>query len=49
MMSKIPIFIYNSFNRGFASGVIGCQIFGFVGSISGIGAGITNACIAYDR
>nr|QWV42723.1 ultraviolet sensitive opsin [Sinodendron cylindricum] len=49
MMLKAPIFIYNSFNRGFAAGKIGCQIFGFVGTISGIGAGMTNACIAYDR
>lgn len=48
-MIKTPIFIYNSFNRGFASGVIGCQVFAFIGSISGIGAGSTNACIAYDR
>lgn len=49
MMIKTPIFIYNSFNRGFASGIIGCQVFAFIGSISGIGAGATNACIAYDR
>lgn len=49
MMLKAPIFIYNSFNRGFATGHLGCQIFAFVGSLSGIGAGMTNACIAYDR
>nr|ALH22346.1 UV-sensitive opsin [Phausis reticulata]APY20646.1 ultraviolet sensitive opsin [Phausis reticulata] len=49
MMMKMPIFVYNSFNRGFALGHIGCQIFGFVGSLSGIGAGMTNAFIAYDR
>ncbi|KAF5306954.1 hypothetical protein FQA39_LY00184 [Lamprigera yunnana] len=49
MMLKMPIFIYNSFNRGYALGHIGCQIFGFVGSLSGIGAGMTNAFIAYDR
>nr|QWV42702.1 ultraviolet sensitive opsin 2 [Calopteron sp. CRS 2021] len=49
MMLKTPIFIYNSFYRGFASGHIGCQIFAFVGSMTGIGAGMTNACIAYDR
>nr|BAM95293.1 UV-sensitive opsin [Anthocharis scolymus]BAP11273.1 UV-sensitive opsin [Byasa alcinous] len=49
MMLKAPIFIYNSIKRGFATGVIGCQIFAFMGSISGIGAGLTNACIAYDR
>lgn len=69
MMIKTPIFIYNSFNRGFASGIVGygilisfqqmskrlsnilfsCQVFAFIGSLSGIGAGMTNACIAYDR
>ncbi|KAL3287452.1 hypothetical protein HHI36_001923 [Cryptolaemus montrouzieri] len=49
MMVKIPIFIYNSFYRGFALGHVGCQIFAFIGSLSGIGAGMTNACIAYDR
>ena len=49
MMAKAPVFIYNSFNRGFASGALGCQIFAFVGALSGIGAAMTNACIAYDR
>ncbi|XP_017780168.1 PREDICTED: opsin, ultraviolet-sensitive-like [Nicrophorus vespilloides] len=49
MMLKAPIFIYNSFYRGFALGHLGCQIFAFIGSMSGIGAGMTNACIAYDR
>ncbi|EEZ99536.2 opsin, ultraviolet-sensitive isoform X1 [Tribolium castaneum] len=49
MMIKTPIFIYNSFYRGFALGHLGCQIFAFIGSLSGIGAGMTNACIAYDR
>nr|WCQ76398.1 ultraviolet sensitive opsin 2 [Heterocerus fenestratus] len=49
MMLKAPIFIYNAFSRGYAAGHIGCQIFAFMGSLSGIGAGMTNACIAYDR
>nr|QWV42625.1 ultraviolet sensitive opsin [Anthrenus lepidus] len=49
MMIKTPIFIYNSFQRGFALGFTGCQIFAFLGSLSGIGASTTNACIAYDR
>nr|ACH56537.1 putative ultraviolet I opsin [Thermonectus marmoratus] len=49
MMAKTPIFIYNSFSRGFAAGHIGCQVFSFAGSLSGIGASMTNACIAYDR
>ncbi|XP_066585003.1 opsin, ultraviolet-sensitive [Prorops nasuta] len=49
MMLKAPIFIYNSFNTGFALGNLGCQIFAFIGSLSGIGAAMTNAAIAYDR
>lgn len=49
MMAKTPIFIYNSFNHGYALGSLGCQIFSLVGALSGIGAAITNACIAYDR
>lgn len=49
MMLKAPIFIYNSFNHGFATGILGCRIFATMGALSGIGAGMTNACIAYDR
>ncbi|KAL4707713.1 hypothetical protein ACJJTC_014894 [Scirpophaga incertulas] len=49
MMLKAPIFIYNSAMKGFASGTVGCQIFAVMGAYSGIGAGMTNACIAYDR
>nr|QWV42679.1 ultraviolet sensitive opsin [Pempsamacra sp. CRS 2021] len=49
MMLKAPIFIYNSFHHGFAAGILGCRIFATMGSLSGIGAGMTNACIAYDR
>lgn len=49
MMIKTPLFIYNSFNTGFATGHLGCQIFAFIGSLSGIGASMTNAAIAYDR
>nr|QIC54074.1 opsin UV [Dendrolimus punctatus] len=49
MMAKAPIFIYNSAMRGFATGIIGCQVFALMGAYSGIGAGMTNACIAYDR
>lgn len=48
-MAKAPIFIYNSAMRGFAIGSLGCQIFALVGSYSGIGAAMTNLCIAYDR
>ncbi|KAG8312864.1 Melanopsin [Homalodisca vitripennis] len=49
MMLKTPIFIYNSFKLGFALGQFGCQVFGIMGSLSGIGASATNAVIAYDR
>ncbi|XP_076639783.1 ultraviolet-sensitive opsin [Colletes latitarsis] len=49
MMIKAPIFIYNSINTGFALGHLGCQIFAFIGSLTGIGAAMTNAAIAYDR
>lgn len=48
-MSKAPLFIYNSFMRGYVTGHVGCQIYAFIGSLSGIGAGMTNAFIAYDR
>ncbi|KAI8426243.1 hypothetical protein MSG28_005153 [Choristoneura fumiferana] len=49
MMAKAPIFIYNSAMKGFAAGDIGCQIFALMGAYSGIGASMTNACIAFDR
>lgn len=49
MMLKTPIFIYNSFNLGYALGHLGCQIFATMGSFSGIGASATNVAIAYDR
>nr|QBP79224.1 ultraviolet wavelength sensitive opsin isoform A [Biston betularia] len=49
MMAKAPIFIYNSAMKGFALGNMGCQVFALMGAYSGIGAGMTNACIAYDR
>ncbi|XP_073968777.1 rhodopsin 3 isoform X2 [Rhodnius prolixus] len=49
MMSKTPIFIYNSFKLGYALGHRACQIFALLGSFSGIGASATNAVIAYDR
>lgn len=34
MMLKTPIFIYNSFNRGFEAGMVGCQIFAVMGTVS---------------
>jgi len=49
MMAKTPIFISNSFNEGPLYGNLGCQIFGIVGSFTGIGSAATNAAIAFDR
>ncbi|XP_055840463.1 opsin Rh3 isoform X4 [Episyrphus balteatus] len=49
MMSKTPVFIYNSFNCGFAMGHNGCLIYGIIGAYTGIAASLTNAFIAYDR
>lgn len=49
MMSKVPILIYNSFHRGMALGPLWCETYGLIGAISGVGAAITNAFIAYDR
>lgn len=34
MMLKTPIFIYNSFYRGFELGMTGCRIFGVMGTVS---------------
>nr|APY20676.1 ultraviolet sensitive opsin 1 [Xanthostigma xanthostigma] len=49
MMVKTPLFIYNSFHRGYALGHLGCQTFALIGALTGISAALTNACIAYDR
>ena len=49
MMLKTPVFIYNSFHRGFMMGHLGCQIYSIMGAYSGIGASCSNAFIAYDR
>ncbi|XP_039963388.1 opsin Rh3 isoform X1 [Bactrocera tryoni] len=49
MMMKTPVFIYNSFHRGFELGNFGCQVYGILGAFTGIGASTTNALIAYDR
>ncbi|CAG9827747.1 unnamed protein product [Diabrotica balteata] len=49
MFVSMPIFIYNSFNGGFAAGWLSCQVYALIGSLSGISQGMTNACIAYDR
>ncbi|XP_026808077.1 opsin, ultraviolet-sensitive-like [Rhopalosiphum maidis] len=48
MVLVLPILIYDSINHKYP-GHLQCQIFALCGSISGIGAGATNAAIAYDR
>ncbi|XP_046390612.1 opsin, blue-sensitive-like [Ischnura elegans] len=49
MMSKLPMFVLNSAVEGQIFGKIGCDIYGLIGSYSGMGAAITNAAIAFDR
>lgn len=48
MVLVLPILIYDSIDHKYP-GHLQCQIFALCGSISGIGAGATNAVIAYDR
>ncbi|XP_030766864.1 opsin, ultraviolet-sensitive-like isoform X2 [Sitophilus oryzae] len=49
MMSKMPIFIYNSFNRGPALGDLACRLYGFIGGLSGTASIVTLAAISFDR
>nr|BAQ54710.1 opsin, short-wavelength sensitive type [Sympetrum frequens] len=49
MMSKLPFFVVNSVYEGQFFGKIGCDLYGLVGSYSGMGAAITNSAIAFDR
>nr|APY20541.1 ultraviolet sensitive opsin 2 [Acmaeodera diffusa] len=49
MMLKTPIFIFNSFKQGFYLSMVWCYVFVIAGTYSGIGASMTNVCIAYDR
>ncbi|XP_068232396.1 opsin, ultraviolet-sensitive-like [Palaemon carinicauda] len=49
MMLKTPVFIVNSFNEGPIWGKQGCDVFGVMGSYSGVGGAMTNAAIAFDR
>nr|BAQ54757.1 opsin, short-wavelength sensitive type [Somatochlora uchidai] len=49
MMSKLPVFVVNSVYEGQFFGKIGCDIYGLIGSYSGMGAAITNSAIAFDR
>nr|BAQ54783.1 opsin, short-wavelength sensitive type [Macromia amphigena] len=49
MMSKLPMFVVNSVYEGQYFGKVGCDLYGLVGSYSGMGAAITNSAIAFDR
>nr|CAD7393856.1 unnamed protein product [Timema cristinae]CAD7428594.1 unnamed protein product [Timema monikensis] len=49
LVAKTPIFIYNSIYQGPALGKIGCQIYGFIGGLTGTVSITTLAAIALDR
>jgi r-opsin len=49
MLLELPMLIGSSFAERMIGWEIGCQLYAALGSVSGIGASITNAAIAYDR
>nr|BAQ54697.1 opsin, rhodopsin-7 like [Sympetrum frequens] len=49
MLLKMPIFIYNSIYLGPALGAFGCQVYGFLGGLTGTTSIATLAAIALDR
>ncbi|PSN40140.1 hypothetical protein C0J52_13057 [Blattella germanica] len=49
LLSKMPVFIYNSLYLGPALGEIGCQIYGFMGGLTGTVSIMTLAAISLDR
>ncbi|KAL1489279.1 hypothetical protein ABEB36_014208 [Hypothenemus hampei] len=49
MLIKMPLFIYNGFQRGPALGNLWCQIYGFVGGLSGTASIVCLTTIAFDR
>ncbi|KAB0801817.1 hypothetical protein PPYR_04003 [Photinus pyralis] len=49
MMSKMPVFIFNSIESGPALGRLGCQIYGFLGGLSGTASICTLAAISLNR
>lgn len=49
MAVEIPLLIINSFLQRIWGWELGCNIYALLGSVSGIGQAISNACIAYDR
>nr|BAQ54766.1 opsin, rhodopsin-7 like [Macromia amphigena] len=49
LLLKMPIFIYNSIYLGPALGAFGCQVYGFLGGLTGTTSIATLAAIALDR
>jgi r-opsin len=49
MMLEMPLLIVNSFYQRLIGYQLGCDVYGILGSLSGIGGAITNAVIAFDR
>ncbi|KAG8224554.1 Short wavelength sensitive B opsin 3 [Ladona fulva] len=49
MMFHLPFFCMNSVVEGQLFGKIGCELYACAGAISGMGASMTNAMIAFDR
>jgi hypothetical protein len=49
MMAQLPIFVANSLYQGQVMGKLGCDLFGALGGIAGMGAAVNNVAIAYDR
>ncbi|XP_059612636.1 opsin, ultraviolet-sensitive [Phlebotomus argentipes] len=49
MMAKIPVVIYNSFHYGPALGSLACQLYGFIGGLTGTVSIATLTAIAFER
>ena len=49
MISKMPIFVYNSIYMGPAIGRIGCSIYGFLGGLTGTSAILSITAISLER
>jgi r-opsin len=49
MVVDMGMLIVNSFYQRPIGWELGCDIYGLFGSVAGIGSGINNAIIAYDR
>ncbi|XP_076626180.1 rhodopsin 5 [Colletes latitarsis] len=49
MCIEMPMFVANCFMERMIGWEVGCDVYGVLGSISGMGQSITNAAIAFDR